>query len=219
VLSWIILRGKCRDCGNPISRRYPLVELATAIAFVGVAAWAGHPETDLGKFPVYLVPLIAFLYLLSISIALTLIDLETFTLPSKIILPAYVVGAVLLTVSSALDGSWHRLLTAAIGCASLFAMYLLMVLIYPGGMGFGDVRLSGVLGMFLGWVGPGPLAVGAFAPFLLGGLFAIVLMLLKKAGKKSKIPFGPWMLIGAWVGIVSGERLASWYLGLFGLVG
>ncbi len=89
---------------------------------------------------------------------------------------------------------------------ALFLFYLIAALVYPGGMGFGDVKLAGVLGLFLGFLGWGPLVVGAFAAFLLGGLFALVLVALRRAGRKSGIPFGPWMLAGAWVGIFFGSR-------------
>jgi len=127
------------------------------------------------------------------------------------------VGAVLLTASSLLAGDPAQLLRAAIGAAALFAFYFAAVLVYPGGMGFGDVKLAGVLGLFLAWLGWGELAVGAFAAFLLGGVFGIVLLAVKRAGRKTRIPFGPWMLGGAWVGIVVGEPVANWYLSLFGL--
>jgi leader peptidase (prepilin peptidase)/N-methyltransferase len=97
-------------------------------------------------------------------------------------------------------------------------LYLLLAMLYPGGMGLGDVKLAGVLGLFLGWLGWGELVVGAFGAFLLGGLFGVALLLGRRAGRKSSIPFGPWMLVGAWLGIFAGDVLANGYLGLFGLV-
>jgi leader peptidase (prepilin peptidase) / N-methyltransferase len=116
-----------------------------------------------------------------------------------------------------LSGDYPALLRAGIGMAALWLAYLAMALAYPGGMGFGDVKLAGVLGLYLAWVGWGALAVGAFAAFLLGGLFSIGLIIARKAGRKSGIPFGPWMLAGAWVGIFFGESIASGYLTLVGL--
>ena len=92
-----------------------------------------------------------------------------------------------------------------------------MALLYPGGMGFGDVKLAGVIGLLLGFLGWGTLIVGAFSAFLLGGLFGIALLLVRKANRKSGIPFGPWMLAGAWLGIFIGERIWNGYLGLFQL--
>jgi leader peptidase (prepilin peptidase) / N-methyltransferase len=150
-------------------------------------------------------------------VVLALIDLDTHTLPNRIVLPSYVVGVVLLGAASVSSGDYPALLRAGIGMAALWLAYLAMALAYPGGMGFGDVKLAGVLGLYLAWVGWGALAVGAFAAFLLGGLFSIGLIIARKAGRKSGIPFGPWMLAGAWVGIFFGESIASGYLALVGL--
>lgn len=219
VISWLVLRGKCRDCGGPISSRYPLVELGTALFFAGIAGFSISgiaPGFRVDVLP-FVLALVAFLYLGAISVALTLIDLDTQRLPNVIVLPAYVVGAILLAASSILAGDFEALGRAAIGAAALFAVYFLMAFLYPGGMGFGDVKLAGVLGLFLAWLGWGPLAVGAFAPFALGGIFALVLLIARRAGRKTKIPFGPWMLAGSWVGIFAGATVAVWYLGLFGL--
>jgi leader peptidase (prepilin peptidase)/N-methyltransferase len=160
---------------------------------------------------------IAFLYLAGVSIALALIDLDTHTLPNAIVLPSYLVGAGLLGAAGLLSADYPALLTAAFGGVALFGLYFLMALIYPGGMGLGDVKLAGLLGLYLGYLGWGPLVVGAFAAFLLGGLYALVLIALRKAGRKSGIPFGPWMLAGAWVGLFFGNTAWSGYLSLFGL--
>ena len=109
------------------------------------------------------------------------------------------------------------MLRAVLGGLVLFLAYFLMVLAYPTGMGWGDVKLAGVLGTYLGWLGWGVLAVGAFSAFLLGGLFALSLILSGRAGRKSGIPFGPWMLLGTGVGIGWGEQIWRGYLSLVGL--
>ncbi|MBH0129938.1 A24 family peptidase [Salinibacterium sp. NK8237] len=210
VVSWLILRGRCRDCGEPIAARYPLVEAGTAVAF-GVVAAAIGAETAL----VWALP--AFLYLAAISIALTLIDLDTQTLPNKIVLPSLIVGFVLLGIASAGTGNWSALATAALGALALFVFYFIIALVSPRGMGMGDVKLSAVLGLYLGWLGWEVVAVGAFAAFLLGGLFAIILMLRKKAGRRTAIPFGPWMIAGAWVGIAFGAQIWNGYMAAVGL--
>ena len=221
VLSWLLLRRRCRDCGEPISARYPLVELGTAV-FFGVVAWkflpaaVSAPPSDYGAISAVLV-LLAFLYLAAMSVVLALIDIDTHKLSNKIVLPSYVVGAVLLGGAGLLSANYPALLGAAIGAAALFVFYLVLALIYPRGMGFGDVKLAGVLGLYLGYLGWGPLLVGAFAAFLLGGLFSIGLLITRKAGRKSGIPFGPWMLAGAWVGTFFGKDIAAGYLALFGL--
>lgn len=220
VLSWIGLWGRCRDCSEPISPRYPLVELATGLFFAGVTVWLlgpAAPHALSGSPAATLIALAGFLYLAAITVALALIDLDTHTLPNKIVLPAYIVGGVVLLSASVLSGDWGALLRAVIGMAAMFIAYLLMALAYPGGMGLGDVKLAGVLGLYLAWIGWGALLVGAFAAFVLGGLFSIVLLALRKVNRKSGIPFGPWMLGGAWVGVFMGEYLWHTYLSLFGL--
>ncbi|WP_420870294.1 prepilin peptidase [Microbacterium saccharophilum] len=212
VVSWLILRGKCASCGAPISARYPLVELATGLGFIGVAGLFLDGFLDAAKAPVIL----AYLYLAAISIALALIDLDTRRLPDVIVLPAYLVLAALFVVACLLGAPWEGLLRAAIGGVALYAFYFLLRLVRPGGMGGGDVKLAGVLGPALGWLGWGSLIVGAFAAFLLGGVIGIARMLARRATRKTAIPFGPWMIAGAWIGIVAGEDIAHWYLGLLG---
>jgi len=220
VLSWLVLRGRCRDCRTSISARYPIVELATGLFFVLVAArlWplVGVP-TEALPLVARLLSLVAFLWLAGVSVALTVIDLEHHRLPDAIVLPSYAVGGVLLAASSILIGDWPALVRAAIGLASLFAFYLIAALSYPGGMGFGDVKLAGVLGLYLAWLGWGEFAVGAFAAFLLGGLFAVVLLATRRVERTGGIPFGPWMLAGAWVGVFAGGTVATAYLTLLGL--
>ena len=205
VVSWLLLRGRCRDCRAPISARYPLVEAGTAALF-GLTAW--HFDDLLPALPAYLV-------LAAAAVALALIDLDVHRLPNVIVLPLYPVLAVLLALASWLTGDWGALLRAGIGGAALFAFYFLAAVIYPSGMGFGDVKLAGVLGGALAWLGWGPFAVGAFAPFLLGGFYAVGLLLTRRAGRGTGIPFGPWMLLGAAVGVAVGEPLWRAYLGLF----
>lgn len=217
VLSWVILRGRCRDCKAAISVRYPLVELGTAVLFAIVAVRFGKnlltPEAVVESSLV----LVAFLYLAAISVALALIDLDTHTLPNRIVIPSYVVGLVLFGTCTWLVGDVGALARAVFAAAILWGAYLALALSYPGGMGFGDVKLAGVLGLFLGFLGWGELVVGAFAAFLLGGLFAIGLLITRRADRKSGIPFGPWMLAGAWVGILAGKPLWTAYLNLIGL--
>ena len=209
VLSWLVLPGRCRDCGEPISARYPLVESATALLFVGVLAVFLPRADGLAAVP-------AYLYFAAIAVALALIDLDTHRLPNAIVLPSYVVGAALLTLASVVSGDGAALLRAAIGAAAMFALYFLLALV-PRGMGMGDVKLAGVLGLYLGYLGWGTLVVGLFGAFVLGGLFGIALLLFTKAGRRSAIPFGPWMLAGAAVGVAFGEPIAAAYLAIVGL--
>lgn len=219
VLSWLLLRGRCRDCAAPISARYPLVELGTALAFVIVAALLGPQLDAAAATPVAadVVVLAALLYLAAISIALAAIDLDVHRLPNSIVLPAYGVGAAALAVAAIASGDLVSLARAAAGAGILFAFYLVLALVAPRGMGMGDVKLAGVLGLFLGWFGWDALVVGALAAFLLGGVYGVILILARRARRTTGIPFGPWMLAGAWVGILLGEPIARGYLAAFGL--
>lgn len=201
VLSWLWLRGRCRDCGVHISGRYPGVEVATAVVFAVLAARVGVEPA-----------LPAFLYLGAIGVALTLIDIDVKRLPDVIVLPSYLVAIVLLAVAALVDEDPSALLRAGIGMVVLYAFYFLLVLAYPKGMGFGDVKLAGVLGLYLGWLGWAEVVTGAFLGFLFGGVVGIVLMVLGRAGRKSQIPFGPFMLVGALAAILSGGALADLYL-------
>jgi leader peptidase (prepilin peptidase)/N-methyltransferase len=206
VLSWLLLRGRCRHCGERISVRYPLVELLTAALFA-LMAWHLGADWDLP----------AFLYLAAIAVALALIDIDVHRLPNAIVLPSYPVVAALLLVPAVADGRWDDYLRAVLGGLVLFAVYFLLAFIYPSGMGFGDVKLAGVLGGYLGWLGWGVLAVGGFLGFLLGGVLGALLMAVRRAGRKSKIPFGPFMLAGALIAVFSGQQLADLYLDVVGL--
>lgn len=187
-------------------------------------AGAGGPAVTWSSGPEVWIVLVAFLGFAAVSIVLTLIDLDTHRLPSAIVLPSIAGGVVLLgaaAVVAAATGSseagWGDLLRALAGAAILYAFYFTLRRIKPRGMGGGDVRLAALVGLYLGWTGWGALAVGAFAAFLLAGIYAGVLMLLRRVGRKTAIPFGPWMIAGAWVGIALGEPVWRWYLGLLGM--
>jgi leader peptidase (prepilin peptidase)/N-methyltransferase len=168
------------------------------------------------------------LYLAAISIALTLIDIDHHRLPNAITYPSYVVGAVLLALGSLPDGvspaggGGPQLLRTAIGAAALLAFYglvwfLAAVIYSKPAFGLGDVKLSGILGGYLAWLGWGELVVGAFAGFVLGALGGILLILFGGGGLKSKIPFGPYMIAGAWLAVFVGGALSDWYLGVIGV--
>jgi len=222
VLSYLLLGGKCRGCRSRISLRYPLVEAGTGAFFAVVALAFSAPllgSTDARSTIGGLLALAAYLYLAAISVTLALIDIDTHRLPNAIVLPSYAVGLVLLAASALVGGDPGRLGTALLGMAIAAVAYGLLWFVYPAGMGLGDVKLAGVLGLFLGFLGWGPLVVGLFAPFLLGGIFAIGLVVLRRAGRKSGIPFGPWMLAGAWVGVFAGTALWNGYLSFVGLAG
>jgi leader peptidase (prepilin peptidase)/N-methyltransferase len=220
VVSWLVLRGKCRGCAQPISARYPLVEAGTAIAFVLVTARFGPAVLEAATpqdAVAGAIELGAFLTLTAVSIALALIDLDTKRLPNVIVVPALLAGILLLGAAAVVRGDWPALAGALLGGAGLFLLYLVLALVSRGGMGFGDVKLAAVLGLYLGFLGWGNLLVGAFAAFLFGGVFGLALMLIRRAGRKSAIPFGPWMILGAWLGVFAGEYLARGYFDAVGV--
>ena len=235
VVGWVALGGRCANCKARISPRYPIVEAITGLAFAvvtwwGLAVYDGLLGTSLTTYlasPAWdgivepadvwtqAIVIVAFLYFAAISIVLTLIDLDTHRLPNSIVLPSYLVAGILFTVAAWLTGEWEILLRAGIGMAVLYIFYFLLRSIRRGGMGGGDVKLAGVIGIYLGWLGWGALAVGAFAAFVFGGVFGLVLMLARRAGRKTAIPFGPWMILGAWTGVFAGEAVGRWYVDLF----
>lgn len=208
VIGWLMLRGRCFACQAPISPRYPLVEAATGALFVGVTLRLLH--LSLGEA----VP--AYLYFTAIGVALAMIDIDHKRLPDKIVLPSYPVIAVLLTIASAVDGDWSALVRAAIGGAALYAFYFLAWFVYPAGMGFGDVKFSGIVGAVLAYLSWGAFGVGAFFGFALGAFGGIALMIAGRGGRKSEIPFGPYMIAGALLALFVGDVAADGYLHLLG---
>jgi leader peptidase (prepilin peptidase)/N-methyltransferase len=222
VVSWLILRRRCRDCSAPISIRYPLVEAGTAAAFVLIAlafapdGWVVPEATGPALIAGYIV-LAALLWLGGASIALTAIDLEVRRLPDRIVFPTVLVLAVLFAAASALLGDPWPALRALAGGAALCAFYLILLVVSRGGMGLGDVKLAAALGLAMGWIGWDALVVGALAAFVLGGLFGIALIVARHAGRRTAVPFGPWMIAGAWIGIVAGPATWRWYAAVLGL--
>jgi leader peptidase (prepilin peptidase)/N-methyltransferase len=210
VLGWLLLRGRARCCGARIAVRYLVVEAATAAAFAGVTWWALQRPGTAWALP-------AFLYLAAISIALAIIDLDTLRLPFTIVAPAYPVSAVLLGAASWAADDRGPAIRALAGGAALWGLYRLLHLIYPAGMGYGDVRLAGVLGMYLGWLGWPALGAGAFLGFCAGGLGGIVLLATRRTQLRAAIPYGPYLITGAWLGVLAGAPLAHWYLRSTGL--
>jgi leader peptidase (prepilin peptidase)/N-methyltransferase len=206
VVSWVLLRGRCRTCGAGISVRYPLVELGTGALFAAVAWWCGATW----QLP-------AYLYLAAISVALSAIDLDVKRLPDAIVLPSYVAALVLLLLPAAVEGRWLDLVHGVLTGLALFAFYFLLAVIYPAGMGFGDVKLSGVLGLYLGWVSWSLAIVATFAAFLLGSVVGIVVIMRGKGGRKTKVPFGPFMLLGTFLALFFGQPVVDWYTQSIGL--
>jgi leader peptidase (prepilin peptidase)/N-methyltransferase len=198
LFSWLALRGKCRSCGTGIAARYPLVEAGTA-ALAAVTVAVHHDDTP---------QLVLGLVLVAFLVPLALIDLEHKLLPNKLTGPAAIVAIVVGTILDP-GGEVSRLIAGA----AAGGFFLLAALAAPGGMGMGDVKLAGVLGLFLG---------AAVAPALLIALIAGVVVsvgvIYRKGmagGRKTAIPFGPFLAFGGVVAMLVGTGLMDSYLSTF----
>jgi len=197
VLSWILLRGRCRQCKAPISARYPLVEAVTAALWALVVVVKGvDPDALLG---------LAFVTLL---VPVTLIDLDHRIIPNKLLLVATPVGLAILVATDLAGLPEHLIAAVAAG-----GFLLLAAIASPGGMGMGDVKLAGVMGLYLGAsVGPAML-VALLTGTLVGA--AIIMKKGAKAGRKTAVPFGPFLALGGVVGLLAGPQIIDWYLRTF----
>jgi leader peptidase (prepilin peptidase) / N-methyltransferase len=206
VLGWLMLRGRCADCGARIGVRYPLVEVGTALLFVALTLHLSRVHL--------LAALPAYLYFAGMGVALAVIDIEHRRLPNAIVLPSYPILAMLFAVACAVTGDWPALGRAVLGAAALFLCFLGLAFAHPAGMGMGDVKLAGIVGGVLAYVSWPALLIGAFAGFLLGALVGATLLLTRRAGRKTAIPFGPFMIAGALLALPAAGPLADLYLGL-----
>ncbi len=210
IVSWLVLRAKCRNCHQPISGRYPAVELLGGLAALTVVlggAWHAYP--------LWMLPDLLFFAWLSIVVAF--IDFDFHKILNVIIYPSIVATILLLVLASWGTGSWPALGRAAIAGVVLSLFYLLLGFLWPGGMGMGDVKLAVLIGLNLGWLGWQQLIVGGFAAFIIGGAISVILLATKRVTTHGGIPFGPSMVIGAWIGILFGMPIAQAYLQTVGL--
>jgi len=193
LLSWLFLKGKCRHCGETISARYPAVELLTAVCFIAVVLAQGISAD-----------LIALIPFTAVLIAVTFIDLEHKIVPNKIMGPAAIYG--LVTAVAFRTDMLPELLIAGAGA---FVFFLVAALIHPKGMGMGDVKLAGVMGLYLG-----KLVIPAlFIAFLVGAVVGVALVM--RHGMRSRkvgVPFAPFMALGAFVSMLCGQQLIDFYL-------
>ncbi|MDE2282347.1 MAG: prepilin peptidase [Actinomycetales bacterium] len=198
LVSWLMLRGRCRHCGEKISVRYPLVELATALLFLGATWRLGLSWT----LPAYLAWLAGLL-------ALALVDLELLKLPRSIVYVTMVLTGALLVLASAAAHDWHRLLVGVICALSWFVLFFAMNFASPRILGFGDVRLAPLLGLALGWLGVGHVIVGFFLANLIGAIIGIALIALGKIRPDQPVPYGVFLAAGAMVALFAGPYLVS----------
>lgn len=198
VVSWLILRGRCRNCNSPISVRYPLVELAGGVVFAGAAVRIGF-HWDLP----------AFLVMLASLLALSLIDLEHLVLPKRIVYPSLVMMSALLVLAAAVDGRWHNLFVAVISAAAWLAVFFIINAVSPRALGFGDVRLAPLLGLGLGWLGVRYVILGFFSANLIGALVGVILIATKRMSRHQQIPYGVFLALGAALAIFAGTEVLA----------
>lgn len=196
VVSWLLLRARCRNCGTHISARYPLVEILTGLVWLAVALRFGWSWT-----------LPAELVLMTGLVALAFIDYDHKLLPRVIVWPLGLTVGALLLLASAVQGSWHRLLVAVICGAVEFAVLFAINFAYPKGMGFGDVRLGAVLGLGVGWLGWRYAFWGFLGANVLGVVVGMVLIGTKRATRKTQVPFGVFLAIGAFAALFYGGAI------------
>jgi leader peptidase (prepilin peptidase)/N-methyltransferase len=197
VLSWVLLRGRARCCGEPISARYPLTELTLGVLYAAtvLVLWDDGGEIALG------------LVFVTTLVAVTLTDLEQRIIPNKILLVAAVLGA---AIAAAADpGSLPERAIAAVAAGGLL---FLAALAYPRGMGLGDVKLAAVMGLFLGR----SVAPAILVALIVGSLVGLAMIARDgAAARKRAIPFGPFLALGGVVGLLAGNQLVDWYLSTF----
>jgi leader peptidase (prepilin peptidase) / N-methyltransferase len=204
VASWVILGARCRDCRASISWRYPAVELATALTWAGLTVAFGLDP---------ILPLL--LIIASICIALFMIDFDTMTLPNVLTYPAFIITALYLTVLATATDNFANLANAGLGALIFGGFFLLLYLITRGrGLGFGDVKLAPTLGALIGWFSVSSTFVALFAAFTVGALPAGILMATGIVKRGTAIPFGPMLIAGAWIGLLFGLPVWSWYTSL-----
>lgn len=207
LLSWLVLGGKCRTCKAPISIRYPACEVLTAVLWVLAVVRLGACT---GCEPVDAVAWMPFLWAL---VVLSLIDLEHKLIPNRILYPSLAVSIVMLAVAAAAGDGMGHYVRAALGALASFAVFNVIHFISPGGMGYGDVRLSALIGLHLGYLGWAQIYAGFLIGFLLGAVIGVLLMVVGKAGRKTAVPFGPFMAAGAVVVSFWGEPIVALWTG------
>lgn len=197
VLGWLLLRGRCRDCGAAISWRYPAIELATGVLFALVVATQDEAlRVALG------------LLLVTTLVPVTLIDLDTRLIPNRITLPA-----ALAALAAGLLLEPEFVPEQLIAGAAAFAFFFLAALLYPKGMGMGDVKLAGVLGLYLGRA----VAPAIFLALISGVVVGLVIMARvgQAQGRKTAVPFGPFLALGGLVAFFWGDALVDAYVDRF----
>ena len=203
LLSYFILHRRCRKCGEHISWRYPLVELLSGLLFFAVFAKVGFQWTA---------ELLPYLFMVTVLIIVAAIDLQKQIIPNKVMYPAIPLALAAMGIVALVRGDYHIIVGSLIGMVVIAAPWALFAMVFPRGFGMGDAKLAAFTGAILGWKSE---LVGFFIGIALGALVGVVLMVLGKKGRKSRIPFGPFLAAGALIALFWGQAILDFYLGLF----
>ena len=199
VVSWLTLRGKCRRCRAPIGIDPIVIELTNVTLFVLMAI---RFDDTRAAIPAYCI-------LMAVLVAQTWIDLKTQRLPREITYTGIILGAVALSIAAIVIAEPERIWMMVLGAAiALVAMWLIYTL-SRGGMGDGDVRLAPLLGMYLGWLNPGIVLPGLFFGFIAGAVVGVGMMAVDRAGRRTAVPFGPFLALGTVVAIFVGQHFVD----------
>lgn len=196
VLSFFLLRGRCRYCHAQISWQYPLVELATGILFVLVWFSTGYSWATLGGW-----------IFAAVMVAVTVTDLKHMIIPDQILLAGALLGLPFLLLQS-----WQGTLWGIAAGLAAGGFMLAIAVVSRGGMGGGDIKLAAFMGLFLG---PRIAGLALFLAFLIGGLAGIILLVSGKKGRKDAVPFGPYLALGGVLAMLRGIDIINWYTGLW----
>ncbi len=219
VVSWLLLRGRCRSCGEPISARYPIVEAVMGAAFALVAARIGLEWSLPG-----------FLLFTWVLVVVAIIDTQTRKIPNRLMYPLTPALLALMVAAALLAGEPRRALAVVLGGVGAFVFLLILALINPRGMGMGDVKLAAFIGIALGYLNYAHVILGLFAGFLVGAVGGLALVGVRVVAarraarevqggplRKQMIPFGPYLAVGALLALLVGEPLIEAYLRSLGV--
>ncbi|MBM7854500.1 leader peptidase (prepilin peptidase)/N-methyltransferase [Desulfohalotomaculum tongense] len=198
VFSYLLLKGRCRYCKAKISPRYPLVELLTAVLFLAAYSfWGWHWQT------------VSMVVFFSLLVSVSVIDIYYQIIPDRILLAGSIIGLPFIMLSS-----FDKLINGAVGFFAAGLLMLAIALASKGGMGGGDIKLSAVMGLFLGWQN---VLVALFIAFLTGGLSGAFLLAAGLKERRDAVPFGPYLALGGLIAAFGGSEIINWYVSVCGL--
>jgi len=192
IVSYMVLRAKCKGCGTRISALYLILEIIMGIFFVS-SIFIFHSWIEV----------LLWLIIAALGLPLVVIDLQKHRLPDPLTASFFTTSSIVILTSSIINSRFDRLIPSLIGSASLVAFYLAVMFISKGGMGMGDVKLSASIGLISGYFGVKAVLISCFSAYALGSVLGIALIVFGKAGRKTAIPFGPFMIVGQVVSLIT----------------